>query len=70
MFTIGGQECEESFQRLKELLQEETTMTSYDPARDTRMYVDHGPKGVGATVAQNYGSGGGEGGRLCTTAGP
>ena len=29
-------------------------MAHYDPARDTRLYVDEGPAGVAATVAQKY----------------
>ena len=27
---------------------------SYDPARATRVYVDHGPEGVASTIAQRY----------------
>ena len=29
-------------------------MANYDPARHTRVYVDHGPEGVASTVAQGY----------------
>ena len=29
-------------------------MVPYDPKRKTRIYVDHGPGGVAATVAQRY----------------
>ena len=29
-------------------------MAYYDPNRDTRLYVDEGPAGVAATVAQKY----------------
>ena len=47
-------DCEVSFNRLKELLCSDTVLVSYDPARFTRVYVDHGPEGVASTVAQRY----------------
>ena len=47
--------CEASFQELKALLCHDTVMAPYDPAKQTRVYVDHGPGGVAATVAQNHG---------------
>ena len=46
--------CEDSFQELKELLSSDTVMANYDPSRATRLYVDDGPTGVAATVAQEY----------------
>ena len=46
--------CEKSFRRLKELLLDETVLVNYDPERETRLYVDHGPEGIAATVAQGY----------------
>ena len=48
------QECEDSFKELKRLLCSDTVMVPYDPKRRTRIYVDHGPEGVAATVAQRY----------------
>ena len=48
------QECEDSFKELKRLLCSDTVMVPYNPKRRTRIYVDHGPEGVAATVAQRY----------------
>ena len=47
-------ECQNSFEELKDLLCKETVLMSYDPARATRVYVDHGPEGVASTIAQRY----------------
>jgi hypothetical protein len=47
-------ECKESFNQLKDLLASDTILMNYDPKRETRLYVDHGPEGVAATVAQGY----------------
>ena len=43
-----------SFDKLKELLMADTVLMNYEKDRPTRLYVDHGPKGVAATVAQGY----------------
>ena len=51
---VWSKACEESFQELKDLLCSDTVMASYDPAWRTRLYVDEGPTGVAATVAQEY----------------
>ena len=45
--------------RLKSLLNESTVMVNYDVSKPTRLYVDHGPCGVAATVAQGYHDGNG-----------
>ena len=29
-------------------------MAYFDPKKETRLYVDEGPKGIAATVAQKY----------------
>ena len=47
-------DCESSFRELKELLGSEQVMGYFDPQRATRLYVDEGPAGVAATVAQEY----------------
>ena len=47
-------ECQTSFIKMKSMLNADTVLVNYDPARKTRLYVDHGPKGVAATVAQKY----------------
>ena len=47
-------ECEEAFQELKELITASTVAVHWDPAKETRLYVDHGPQGIGGTVAQNH----------------
>ena len=49
-----SEECERSFQDLKKLLTSEKVLVPYDVARKTRLYVDHGPDGLGATVAQAH----------------
>ena len=48
------EQCEESFKELKQLLVSDKVMANYDPARNTRVYCDDGPLGLGATVAQEY----------------
>ena len=48
------EECEASFKELKNLLKSDKVMANYDPKRETRLFVDDGPSGVGATVAQRY----------------
>ena len=47
-------ECADSFEELKKLLVSDKVMAYYDPSRPTRLYVDEGPAGVAATVAQEY----------------
>ena len=49
-----NKKCEESFQELKELLSSDKVMANYDPKKPTRLYVDEGPEGVAATVAQSH----------------
>ena len=51
---VWMEECQQSFEKLKELLCNNKVLMAYDPKRHTRIYVDHGPKGVAATVAQRY----------------
>ena len=48
------EECDKSFKRLKEMLVSDTVLVSKDTKRSTRLYVDHGPNGVCATIAQRY----------------
>ena len=48
------EECQSSFQKLKDLLRSDTVLASYDPHRHTRVYVDHGPHGLASTLAQAY----------------
>ena len=49
-----SEDCRRSFKKLKKLLASEQVMMNYDPARETRLYVDHGPNGVAAAVCQAY----------------
>ena len=51
---VWNKECEDAFQELKRLMMSGQVMAHYDPSRDTRLYVDEGPAGVAATVAQKY----------------
>jgi transposase InsO family protein len=46
--------AESSFKELKELLISDSVMANYDPKRETKLFVDDGPSGVAATVAQKY----------------
>ena len=48
------EEFDKRFKRLKEMLVSDTVLVSYDTKRSTRLYVDHGPNGVCATIAQRY----------------
>ena len=47
-------QCQKSFEELKGLLCSDTVMGNYEVGRKTRVYVDHGPDGVAATLAQEY----------------
>ena len=51
---IWSNECEKSFNELKDLLTANTVMANFETDRKTRLYVDHGPSGVAATVAQEH----------------
>ena len=51
---VWDDECQASFEELKSLLSGSSVMVNYDTARHTRVYIDHGPVGVAATVAQKY----------------
>ena len=49
------QECQASFDRLKELLRDDIVLASYDPTNpNTRVSVDHGPEGLGSTLTQGH----------------
>ena len=48
------EECGKSFQKLKNQLSSDTVLMNFDTARETRLYVDHGPDGVASTIAQGY----------------
>ena len=39
---------------MKELLRADTVLANYDPAKPTRVYVDHGPEGVASTLTQGH----------------
>ena len=49
-----GKEEKLAFENVKECLVEDLVLTHYEPNRKTRVYVDHGPKGLGAMLAQLY----------------
>ena len=46
------QQCEDSFKKRKALLTSDRVLAIYDPTKSTRIYVDDGPAGLAATVAQ------------------
>ena len=43
-----SEECHKAFQKLKNMLVADTVLVNYDTRRATRLYVDHGPVGIGA----------------------
>ena len=45
-------ECQTAFNELKSRISHKTVLVPYVPHLDTRLYVDHGPKGIASTVAQ------------------
>ena len=49
-----GKEEKEAFKKVKQLLLDNLVLIHYDPKGKTRIYVDHGPKGLGAILAQEY----------------
>ena len=49
---VWDDDCRASFEELKSLLSGSSVMVNYDVDRHTRLYVDHGPVGIAATVAQ------------------
>ena len=49
-----SKECQQSFHEHKALLVESKVMVNFNTKRETRLYVDHGPTGVSATVAQKH----------------
>ena len=51
---IWTAECQQSFERLKELLDISTVAVHWDPDKQTRVYVDHGPAGLERTITQNH----------------
>ena len=51
---LWDKKCQDSFDKLKSLLCSDTVLANYDPKLETRLYVDHGPQGVGSTLAQLY----------------
>ena len=50
-------ECQQAFEELKDRISDKTVLVPYEPHLDTRLYVDHGPKGIASTVAQYHKSG-------------
>ena len=46
--------CEKSFNTIKKIMSSNNVLANFDPNRKTRVYVDHGPLGLGATLAQLY----------------
>ena len=51
---VWSKECEKAFNKLKSRLMKDTVLVNYDPERETRLYVDHRPRGIASTVAQKY----------------
>ena len=49
---VWTQECEDSFEELKHLLTSGRVLANYNPTKATHLYVDDGPAGVAATIAQ------------------
>ena len=47
-------ECDKAFKELKSILSDKTVLVPYEPDRETRLYVDHGPAGIASTLAQRH----------------
>lgn len=45
-------ECQRSFERVPEMLTDDTVMAYFDPGRKTRLKTDAGPGGMAATMKQ------------------
>ena len=45
-------ECQRSFERVQEMLTDDTVMAYFDPGRKTRLKTDAGPGGMAATMKQ------------------
>ena len=45
-------ECQESFERIKQLMASDKLLEHYHPEKPTKVYVDFSPEGVSATLAQ------------------
>ena len=48
------QECQQSFDTIKQLMASDKILVHYDPSKPTRVYVDFSPCGVSATLAQQH----------------
>ena len=48
------EKCEAAFTEIKNLLCSDKVMVPYDPKKRTRIHVDEGPEGIGATLAQEH----------------
>ena len=51
--------CEDSFKELKRRLSDKSVLVPYVPNLETRLYIDHGPKGIASTLAQKHDKDGG-----------
>ena len=49
-----SQECQESYDELKRRISDRTVLVHFEPDRETRLYVDHGPSGIASTLAQKH----------------
>ena len=47
-------ECQRSFERVQEMLMDDTVMAYFDPGRKTRLKTDAGPGGMAATMKQYH----------------
>ena len=45
-------DCQRSFERVREMLTDDTVMAYFDPRRKTRLKTDAGPGGMAATMKQ------------------
>jgi len=45
-------DCQRSFERVQEMLTDNTVMAYFDPRRKTRLKTDAGPGGMAATMKQ------------------
>ena len=51
---MWDKKCQWAFEELKRRISQRTVLVHYVPDLDTRLYVDHGPDGIGSTLAQKH----------------
>ena len=51
---VWSPESQESFEEVKRRISDKTVLVAFNPDLQTRLYVDHGPEGIAAAIAQRH----------------